>query len=176
MTQRYSSWRSACLSAMCRFRDAFEHSTLPHSWHVNTFLGDAPATAKPSSLWSGPRVLPPADTRLLFTYFFLSLSPFLQLNLTISRVTYAICPRELSITANHKIRACPCQKKFSPAPPPFLVRIVFTRGGCFCQVSYRLFCWLVTYNAVLTLKTFWYNNLWNMNQNKYEFSIVCVHV
>ncbi|GJQ73342.1 hypothetical protein Trydic_g13711 [Trypoxylus dichotomus] len=51
MTQRYSSCRSACLSAMCRLRDAFEHNTLPHSWHVNTFLGDAPATAKPSSLW-----------------------------------------------------------------------------------------------------------------------------
>lgn len=61
MTQRYSSCRSACLSAMCRFRDALEHNTLPHSWHVNTFLGDAPATAKPSSLWSGPHVLPPAD-------------------------------------------------------------------------------------------------------------------
>lgn len=46
MMQRYSSWRSACLSAMCRFKDAFEHSTLPHRWHVNTFLGEAPATAK----------------------------------------------------------------------------------------------------------------------------------
>lgn len=42
MIQRYSSWRSACLSAMCRFNEAFEHSTLPHSWHENNFFGEHP--------------------------------------------------------------------------------------------------------------------------------------
>lgn len=35
---RYSSWRSACLSAICLFREAFEHSTFPHSVHENNFL------------------------------------------------------------------------------------------------------------------------------------------
>lgn len=28
---------------MCRFSDAFEHNTLPHSWHENNFLGEHPA-------------------------------------------------------------------------------------------------------------------------------------
>ena len=40
MTHLYSSCRSACLSATWRFRDALLHSTLPHSWQVNSFFAD----------------------------------------------------------------------------------------------------------------------------------------
>lgn len=111
MTHRYSSCRSACLSAMCRLRDAFEHSTLPHSWQVNTFLGEAPATAKPSSHWSGPRVLPPVDVgpsslgntgAIWVCFVFERVARFWS-------VVYAFCPRELSITAKifRGIRPCP---------------------------------------------------------------------
>lgn len=42
MAQRYSSWRTACLSAMCRLSEAFEQRSLPHSWHENSFLGEFP--------------------------------------------------------------------------------------------------------------------------------------
>lgn len=38
MAHRYSSCRDACLSATCLFRLAFEHSTLPHARHGNTFF------------------------------------------------------------------------------------------------------------------------------------------
>lgn len=40
MTHRYSSCRSACLSATWRFREALLQSTLPHSWQVKSFLAD----------------------------------------------------------------------------------------------------------------------------------------
>lgn len=103
MTQRYSSCRSACLSAMCRFRDALEHNTLPHSWHVNTFLGDAPATAKPSSLWSGPHVLPPADPpslanlhlSILFIYLLYHFYGNYDSNFILSKITNrGSCPSD----------------------------------------------------------------------------------
>lgn len=115
MTQRYSSCLSACLSAMWRLREAFEHRTLPHSWHVNTFLGDAPATtAKPSSLWSrSARVLPPADTRG-GDHLPLSLSLSFSLILCVlfsPSSNHAICPRELSITASL------CRATLRPKPP-----------------------------------------------------------
>ncbi|GBP15997.1 hypothetical protein EVAR_94345_1 [Eumeta japonica] len=52
----YSSCRSACLSAMCLFSDAFEHNTFPHRVHVNNFL--------PENRWkqkTGGRPLAPSS-------------------------------------------------------------------------------------------------------------------